>query len=648
VKYVDVDGEVEPLAQTIPTGISRTFATANKALDIDGVDDVRINADIAVIDSGVDQTHPDLNVVARTDCSNGTEKEAKCVDSSGTDTSGHGTGVAGIAAAIDNSFGVVGTAPGARIWAVKVTGTGTNYFSELIAGIEWVTTKRNDENTENDIEVANISLGCVVNPLCPTKALDEAITKSVEEGVVHVVAAGNGKEDAKNWTPANSPDVITVSALADSDGLAGGKGSSSCTDDLPVHQVWSLTDDTFAASFSNYGATVEIAAPGNCILSTFPGSQYKKASGTSEAAPYVAGAAAVLAAQEEPESKKQVEAIRETLQGAGNTGWTDTSPDGIKERVLDLSALSLPPTCDPLSKSRIKIADMNGDSKADIFRFTDPADEVGEGRVWISEGKSYTPETGKQAGTGFGIAYEDRTGDWDGDGDDDIFQFTESGRVDGWLSEGTKYKQLSQIGTGFAHPCQTRLGDMNGDGKDDIFRFTNQGNGYAWLSTGDPKKYEYKGLVGTGFGHSDEVRVGDMDGDGDADLFQFTSEGNGYAWRSNKSSYTYLGLFATGFGNAAQVRVGDRDADGDDDLYQFTDEGKGYFWESKAGIYTYLGNFTSGFGLSRQVRIADINGDKKSDILWFKIENGNGYAWLGDGKGGFESLGQIGTGFGAP
>ncbi len=339
VKYVVIDGEVAPFAQTTPTGVSRVFASANKALDIDSVDDARVDADIAVIDTGVDYTHPDLNVVARTDCSNGTEKEAKCIDSTGTDTVGHGTHVAGIAAAIDNGFGVVGTAPGARIWAVKVLETGTNWTSEILAGIDWVTAKRKDGNPENDIEVINMSLGCPVNPLCPTAPMDEAITKSVEAGVVVVVAAGNEKADAKNYTPANSPNAITVSALADVDGEAGGKkGATTCTDDFPgFHATRSITDDTFASIFSNYGATVEIAAPGVCILSTYPGNEYKKASGTSMAAPHVSGAAAVLAAQDQPESKADVEAIRETLLKAGNSGWTDISGDGVQEPLLDMS-----------------------------------------------------------------------------------------------------------------------------------------------------------------------------------------------------------------------------------------------------------------------------------------------------------------------
>jgi hypothetical protein len=302
-----------------------------------------------------------------------------------------------------------------------------------------------------------------------------------------------------------------------------------------------------------------------------------------------------------------------------------------------------PPTCDPLSKSRIKIADMNGDGKADIFTFTDPPDSVGAAKVWRSEGSSYTALG--QVNTGFGMAYQDRTADWDGDGDDDVFQFTENGRADGWRSNGTSYTQLSQIGNEFSLPCETRIADMNGDSRDDILRFASDGNGYAWLSTGTPTGYTYKGLVGTGFGSGYQVRSGDYDGDGDDDLFQFTDVGNGYLWRADGTTYTQLGFFASGFGSAAQVRISDRDADGDDDLFRFSDEGNGYYWRSNGnGTFTSLGQFTSGFGPSKRVRIADINGDSKADILWF-LEEGNGYAWLGEG---WTSLGKIGSGFGEP
>jgi hypothetical protein len=306
-----------------------------------------------------------------------------------------------------------------------------------------------------------------------------------------------------------------------------------------------------------------------------------------------------------------------------------------------------PPVCDPLSKSRVKIGDMNGDSKADISTFTDPADKVGEGRVWISEGKTFKEkEKGEKIGTGFGVAFEDRTGDWDGDGDDDIFQFTEYGRVYGWLSEGTKYKALAEIGKDFGLSCESKIGDMNGDGKDDIFRFVNDGKGYVRLSTGSPTGYGEEKSIGTGFGLSNEVRVGDMDGDGDDDLFQFTNEGNGYAWRSDKTSYAFLGLIATGLGTSNEVRVGDMDGDGDDDLFQFTDDGRVYGWLSEGTKYKALSQIGKGFGLSRQMRVADMDGDGKVDIFQFN-DDGKGYASFGKGTE-FATAVQIGSGFGIP
>lgn len=456
VKYVAADGEARPAAQTTPTGISRTFATANKALDIDGVDDVRIAANIAVIDTGVDYTHPDLNVVARTDCSNGTEKEAKCVDSSGTDTIGHGTHVAGIAGAIDNGSGVVGTAPGVQIWAVKVLGTGTNYTSEIIAGIEWVTAKRKDEDPNNNIDVINMSLEC---PGCEAKPYDEAITKAVEAGVVVVVAAGNKETDAKNTAPANSPNAITVSALADSDGLPGGKGPSSCTDDFPgAHVTRSLTDDT-KASFSNYGATVDIAAPGVCILSTYPGNQYKKTSGTSMAAPHVAGAAAMLAARDRPESKADVEAIRNTLLEAGNSGWTDTSPDGIKEPLLDIGALPA------LFNLRNSNSAGPGDYTFQFGLSTDTpvsGDFNGDGKDTIGVYRPstlmfYLRNTNSAGAPDISFSYGLKAaipvfGDWDGDGDETV----------GLYDQTTGYWYLNQANDGSGAELEFPFGAYTG------------------------------------------------------------------------------------------------------------------------------------------------------------------------------------------
>jgi tripartite motif-containing protein 71 len=337
VAYVQPDymGEVE--SQTTPTGVSRVFASHNSALDIDEVDDVRVDTNVAVFDTGISASHPDLNVVSQVNCTQGTPP--KCAEG-GEGIHVHGTHVAGIIGAIDNGLGVVGVAPGVRLWSVKViddAGSGT--MSKYIAGIDWATATRKDANGSNDIEVGNSSLGF---PASETEApaLHAALLASVEAGIVQVVAAGNASLDAsKLVTPADDSNVITVSALTDFDGMPGGEGKPSCA---------SGSDDTLA-SFSNFGSVVDIAAPGVCILSTIPGGGYQTFSGTSMASPHVAGAAAILAGKDKPESKKDVEGIKKTLENEGRlaeergiSNWTDTSGDGVKEPLLYVGGFPLP------------------------------------------------------------------------------------------------------------------------------------------------------------------------------------------------------------------------------------------------------------------------------------------------------------------
>ena len=118
VAFIEADQTVTLFGHA-PTGIHRIFATDNGNIDIDGFDDVRIDVDVAVIDTGIDYDHPDLNVVGRTDCTGGPYSQS-CSDNSGNDGNGHGTHVAGTIGALDNGDGIVGVAPGARLWAVKV------------------------------------------------------------------------------------------------------------------------------------------------------------------------------------------------------------------------------------------------------------------------------------------------------------------------------------------------------------------------------------------------------------------------------------------------------------------------------------------------------------------------------------------------
>jgi subtilisin family serine protease len=322
VDYIAPDHKVEAFSQTTPTGIGRISADEREDLDIDETDDVRVDADIAILDTGVDPAHPDLNFAGRTDCT-----VEKCVDNTGVDKYGHGTHVAGIAGALDNNFGAVGVAPGARIWSVKVLEDfGVGSEASLVAGVDWVTAHA------SEIEVANMSLGCE----CSAPVLDTAIAASAEAGVVYALAAGNFNKDVAAYSPTGHPDAITVSALADYDGAPEGLSSQNCEANIDRGK-----DDTLAM-YSNWGAEVDVAAPGTCIYSTLPttgslfGSNYGTLTGTSMASPYVAGAAAILASKENPGSKADVEAIRERIVEEGSLYWEDNSGDGVHEPLLDL------------------------------------------------------------------------------------------------------------------------------------------------------------------------------------------------------------------------------------------------------------------------------------------------------------------------
>ena len=324
VAHVEPDQVVRAIHHAeVPSGIDR-IATPDQQhavpahLTIDGKDDLRVDTGVAIIDSGIDHTHPDLNVVAGTDCTGGGTLGSTCVDGLAGDGNGHGTHVAGSVAALDNGAGVVGVAPGARLHAVKVlSDSGSGYTSWIIAGIDWVTAHR------ASISVANMSLGCE----CTSAAQDKAISSSVAAGIVYAVAAGNSDKDAATFSPANHPDVITVSALADFNGVSGGGAPATCRADR---------DDTLA-DFSNFGSSVEIAAPGTCIRSTWPGGGYNTISGTSMASPHAAGAAALLTSKTKPTDRDTALHVRSMLVITGNTGWTDDSGDGTREPLLDVS-----------------------------------------------------------------------------------------------------------------------------------------------------------------------------------------------------------------------------------------------------------------------------------------------------------------------
>jgi subtilisin len=303
--------------QSLPTGIDRIDAELSSQLSGNGAGSIS-NVAVAVIDTGIDGSHPDLNVVGGYNCSTGSSNKW-------SDGNGHGTHVSGTIGAKDNTIGVVGVAPGVPLYAIRVlNNAGSGSFSDIICGIDWVT--QNANLVSPPIVAANMSLGgSGSDSTCANDAFHQAICNSVAAGITYAVAAGNESDDAANHTPAAFDEVITVSALADFNGQPGGGAAATCRTDQ---------DDTFA-DFSNFGADVDIIAPGVCILSTWKGSSYNTISGTSMATPHVTGAAALYISAHLGASPSQV---KNALQNAGNLNWfTNTDPDSTHEKLLNVS-----------------------------------------------------------------------------------------------------------------------------------------------------------------------------------------------------------------------------------------------------------------------------------------------------------------------
>ncbi len=251
VRFVEENAEVTALEQTTPWGIDRVFGEESYAFESWGISTGE-GVDVAVLDTGIDENHPDLNVVGG----------VTTVDDShwGSDGSAHGTHVAGTIGALDNGSGVVGVAPDVNLYAVKVLGDdGGGTLESVILGIEWAVAQ--------DIPIINMSLGSSAS----SEALEEASDAANDAGSLLVAAAGNEGHPARRGDtvgyPANYESVLAVASSTETDGISG---------------------------FSSHGPSVEITAPGSNILSTVPGGGYGEMSGTSMASPHVAGVAALL------------------------------------------------------------------------------------------------------------------------------------------------------------------------------------------------------------------------------------------------------------------------------------------------------------------------------------------------------------------
>ncbi len=281
---------------------------------------------VAVLDTGIDQTHPDLR-----------DAIDDAHDFTGSpfgpsDRQGHGTHTAGTIAARQNDSGVVGVAPECRLLIGKVLGDdGSGSGANVAAGIDWA--------CDSGADIISMSLGAPQ----PDPQILAAIERAAAKGKFIICAAGNdgliAGQDAVGY-PARWKQTIAVAA---------------------VDRAGRLCD------FSSRGDEVDIAAPGQDVLSTFPGGRYAKLSGTSMATPFVAGVTALLlaahrnAAAPANSPLETVDQLREhlarTALDAGPTGhdpgygWGLVNPDGL----LPLTTPIVPPTTVPAPLANLLI-----------------------------------------------------------------------------------------------------------------------------------------------------------------------------------------------------------------------------------------------------------------------------------------------------
>jgi subtilisin len=587
---------------------------------------------IAILDTGVDKTHPFLagKVIEEACFSSTVEGKTTSVCPNGQSqqfgpgsgvncplsvaTCWHGTHVAGIAAGNGAGAGVAysGVAKGAKLMAVQVFSQGGfatcgpsapcayAWLSDILAGLERVYSLRNQHNFSS----VNLSVGSgqyVGN--CDNDPAKPFIDNLRSVGIATVAAAGNGAATGAVSTPACVSSAVSVGSTSKGDNLSG---------------------------FSNVGPVLSLLAPGEGILSSYPGSAWQTASGTSMATPHVSGTWAILK-QAAPGSS--VSALLTALQQTGVLIADERLPNGPKPRIRIAAALSTLPHTAPPSYGR-NFQDFNGDGKADIlWRHTS-----GSVSVWLLNGLSLVGTRSYE-----GVSNEWSVvgvGDFNGDGKADILWRHTSGSVSVWLLDG-----VGVIGTrvydGIPNEWTVAgVGDFNGDGKADILWRHSSGTVAVWLLNG--LNVTSSGLPGSASADWTIAGVGDFNGDGKADILWRHTSGTVAVWLLNGTNLISSGLPGSLSTDWTIGGVGDFNGDHKADILWRHTSGTIAVWLLN-GVSVVASGTLAGLSTEWTVEgVGDFNGDGKADVLW-RHSSGTVAEWL------FNGLSVIGSGeLGAP
>ena len=603
---------------------------------------------VAIVDTGVDYTHPDLNSniwrnqgeIAGDGIDNDGNGRIDDVfgwdfvdnDNDPTDLHGHGTHISGVIAAEKNSFGITGVAYDAQIMPVRVLDEkGGGRSSNVAAGIRYAASQGAD--------IINVSLGTNSS----SRAIEDAIRYATSLGSFVVMAAGNDGDSEPDFPAKYATHWGIAVGAVDSNGEV--------------------------ADFSNQAGDTPlayVAAPGVSIYSTIAddGRDYSYKSGTSMATPYVAGVAALI-----KEANPELTGVEMRQILTSQTGFTFNT--GYDNLLIDSNhALT--------SKDRTYVGDFNGDGSDELLVLTpdfgnrQTAYHVERDSQGLFVQKS--EYNGSFKNSPYTLSDNDRVevGDFDGNGTDELMVFgtnyrginvayqVESSR-DGLFTYRTGYEQKF---LNSHHPLsandRTYVGDFNGDGADEMVIFSSYNGNKAMayhVEQNDQGQFvqvgRYNGAL-KGSPHrlrsSDRVEVGDFDGDGAEELmvFSFNNRGIGVAYHAQTNSRGLLS-YQQGYDHSIhssyplrrddRTYVGDFNGDGADELLVFTSHYSGreiayHLERNSQGEFVRLGAYANYFHDSDyllhrndHVSVDDFDGDGADELLIFTSQNNTEIAY---------------------